>query len=57
MLEFQLAMLADDSLSGPAFDAIGAGATADEAWSDALAGRSPATKRRTTNISARAPPT
>jgi phosphoenolpyruvate-protein phosphotransferase (PTS system enzyme I) len=37
MLEFQLAMLADDSLSGPAFDAIGAGAQADTAWSAALA--------------------
>ena len=37
MLEFQLAMLADDSLSGPAFDAIDAGAPADEAWADALA--------------------
>lgn len=36
MLEFQLAMLADDSLSGPAFDAIEAGTTADKAWSDAL---------------------
>jgi phosphotransferase system enzyme I (PtsI) len=36
MLEFQLAMLADDSLSGPAFDAIGAGAQADTAWSAAL---------------------
>jgi phosphotransferase system enzyme I (PtsI) len=39
MLEFQLAMLADDSLSGPAFDAIDAGVPADEAWSDALAGQ------------------
>jgi phosphotransferase system enzyme I (PtsI) len=38
MLEFQLAMLADDSLSGPAFDAINAGVPADKAWSDALAG-------------------
>src|SRR5687767_6483014 len=37
MLEFQLAMLADDSLSDPAFDAIGAGAQADTAWSAALA--------------------
>lgn len=37
MLEFQLAMLADDSLSGPAFDAIGAGAQSDTAWSAALA--------------------
>jgi phosphotransferase system enzyme I (PtsI) len=36
MLEFQLAMLADDSLSGTAFDAIDAGVPADEAWSDAL---------------------
>ncbi len=31
-------MLADDSLSRPAFDAINAGRTADKAWSDALAG-------------------
>lgn len=38
MLEFQLAMLADGSLSEPAFAAIEAGARADEAWSDALAG-------------------
>jgi phosphotransferase system enzyme I (PtsI) len=37
MLEFQLAMLADDSLSGAAFDAIKAGVPADEAWSEALA--------------------
>jgi phosphotransferase system enzyme I (PtsI) len=39
MLEFQLAMLADDSLSEPAFDAIDAGVPADEAWSDALSGQ------------------
>jgi phosphoenolpyruvate-protein phosphotransferase (PTS system enzyme I) len=38
MLEFQLAMLADDSLSNPAFDAIKAGTTADKAWCDALGG-------------------
>ena len=38
MLEFQSAMLADDSLSRPAFDAINAGRTADKAWADALAG-------------------
>jgi phosphotransferase system enzyme I (PtsI) len=38
MMEFQLAMLADDSLSDPAFDAIKSGATADKAWGDALAG-------------------
>ena len=31
------AMLEDDSLSAPAFDAIDAGRTADEAWADALA--------------------
>ncbi|MEQ1942033.1 phosphoenolpyruvate--protein phosphotransferase [Mesorhizobium sp. VNQ89] len=37
MLEFQLAMLADDSLSNPALAAIEQGAAADEAWSDALA--------------------
>jgi phosphotransferase system enzyme I (PtsI) len=37
MLEFQLAMLADDSLSNPAFDAINAGAPANEAWAQALA--------------------
>ena len=38
MLEFQLAMLADDSLSATAFDAIAAGTPADEAWSAALTG-------------------
>ena len=38
MLEFQLAMLADDSLSNPAFESIRTGATADNAWHDALAG-------------------
>jgi len=38
MLEFQLAMLNDNSLSGPAFDAIKKGIPADTAWSDALAG-------------------
>ncbi len=38
MLEFLVALLADDSLSGPAFEAIAAGAAADAAWSDALAG-------------------
>ncbi|MEW9807629.1 phosphoenolpyruvate--protein phosphotransferase [Mesorhizobium sp. ZMM04-5] len=37
MLEFQLAMLADDSLSDPALAAIENGAAADEAWSAALA--------------------
>jgi phosphotransferase system enzyme I (PtsI) len=37
MLEFQLAMLADDALSGPAFEAIKARVTADKAWADALA--------------------
>src|SRR5690349_4854499 len=36
MLEFQLAMLADSSLSEPAFAAIDAGAPADTAWFDAL---------------------
>lgn len=38
MLEFQLAMLADASLSENAFAAIDADAPADKAWSDALAG-------------------
>lgn len=38
MLEFQSAMLADESLSESAFAAIDAGAPADKAWSDALAG-------------------
>jgi phosphotransferase system enzyme I (PtsI) len=38
MLEFQLAMLADESLSESAFAAIDAGAAADKAWSDVLAG-------------------
>jgi len=36
MLEFQIAMLSDDSLSGPAFAAVAAGTSADEAWSTAL---------------------
>jgi len=36
MLEFQIAMLSDDSLSGPAFAAVAAGTAADEAWSTAL---------------------
>jgi len=38
MLEFQLAMLADESLSESAFAAIDAGMPADRAWSEALAG-------------------
>lgn len=38
MLEFQIAMLADESLSEGAFAAIDAGAPADKAWSEALAG-------------------
>ena len=38
MLEFQLAMLADESLSESAFAAIDAGLQADKAWSEALAG-------------------
>lgn len=37
MLEFQLAMLADDSLSAAAFETIKAGTPADKAWSAALA--------------------
>jgi len=36
MLEFQFAMLADESLSGPAFASIEGGAPADQAWSDTL---------------------
>lgn len=36
MLEFQIAMLADDSLFGPALDAVASGTPADEAWSAAL---------------------
>jgi len=36
MLEFQIAMLADDSLFGPALDAVANGTAADEAWSTAL---------------------
>jgi phosphotransferase system enzyme I (PtsI) len=39
MLEFQSAMLADESLSDPAFKALKAGSPADKAWSDALAGQ------------------
>jgi len=37
ILEFQIAMLDDESLSEPAFAAITAGANAADAWSDALA--------------------
>jgi phosphotransferase system enzyme I (PtsI) len=36
MLEFQVAMLADDALAAPAFDAIAAGEPADAAWRMAL---------------------
>jgi phosphotransferase system enzyme I (PtsI) len=36
MLEFQIAMLADDSLSGPALEAVADGTAADGAWSAAL---------------------
>ena len=36
MLEFQLAMLADDTLTEPAYAAISGGAAADIAWSRAL---------------------
>lgn len=38
MLEFQLAMLEDDALVAPAFEAIDAGSTADDAWKAALDG-------------------
>lgn len=38
MLEFQLAMLEDDALVAPAFEAIDAGSTADEAWKATLDG-------------------
>ena len=57
MLEFQLAMLADDSLSAPAFEAIEAGASGHRPGPTRWPERSPATKRRTTNISALVPPT
>ncbi len=36
MLEFQLALLEDEALSGPAFAAIESGAPAAHAWRDAL---------------------
>ena len=36
MLAFQAALLGDDELSRPAFDAVAAGASADKAWSTAL---------------------
>lgn len=39
VLEFQLAMLEDDSLAAPAFAAVAIGAAADTAWADALAGQ------------------
>jgi phosphotransferase system enzyme I (PtsI) len=38
MLAFQIAMLEDDALKGPALAAIESGAVADEAWASALAG-------------------
>jgi len=38
MLAFQIAMLEDEALKGPALKAIEAGEAADEAWSGALAG-------------------
>ncbi len=37
ILEFQIAMLDDESLSEPAFAAIAAGSNAADAWSDAMA--------------------
>lgn len=37
MLEFQLAMLSDDTLAGAALEAIRAGQPADTAWSEAMA--------------------
>ena len=36
MLEFQLAMLSDDSLTAPALAAIEAGTQADQAWRSVL---------------------
>lgn len=36
ILEFQIAMLEDDALTGPAFAAIAAGQPADAAWRQAL---------------------
>src|SRR5271169_843388 len=37
ILEFQLALLEDESLLEPVFDAIAGGASADRAWSQVLA--------------------
>jgi phosphotransferase system enzyme I (PtsI) len=37
MLEFQLAMLSDESLQSPALAAVKVGVSADRAWSDAMA--------------------
>lgn len=39
ILEFQVAMLEDESLSAPAFEAITAGTDAATAWAEALAGQ------------------
>jgi phosphoenolpyruvate-protein phosphotransferase (PTS system enzyme I) len=36
ILEFQLAMLADDALTGPAFAAVADGKAADDAWKEAI---------------------
>ena len=57
ILEFQVAMLEDDALTGPAFDAIRRRQASRLAWRTRSTPRSPATRRRTTTISARGPPT
>ncbi len=36
ILEFQIALIEDDALSGPALEAIGAGAPAERAWAEAI---------------------
>ncbi len=36
ILEFQIALIEDDALSGPALDAISAGTPAERAWADAI---------------------
>ena len=36
ILEFQIALLEDDDLTGPIFERVAAGAAADRAWADVL---------------------
>ncbi len=57
MLEFQLAMLADESLVGDRFRRDRRGLPADKAWSDALAGEIAGYEAADDEYFRRAPPT